>query len=294
MAARLLGPRTHHYAYVSSRSVYTWPNAVGIDESHPAVDGNPDDTLSDDYATTKRGSELGVLAERPDALVARAGLILGPYEDIGRLPWWLLRLHRGGKVLAPGSTTRSLQLIDARDLAQWMISSAEQRNGGVFNAVSPVGHTTIGELFDISREVTKSTAELVWFTPEEINAAGIRHGRSYPYGSRPLDRLPGCMIANLWPRPRQRRNVGPFEKRSKTHGPGAKTKGHQTNEPTAQYTASIRHARPTSSTRTETLDNNARKFGGLTNPRAALRPLRVLTITAAPRPGIERSRLLCR
>ena len=70
-AARLLGPRTHHYGYVSSRSVYTWPIAVGSDESHATVDSEPDDT-SVDYARTKRGSELGVLAARPDSLMVPA------------------------------------------------------------------------------------------------------------------------------------------------------------------------------------------------------------------------------
>jgi 2'-hydroxyisoflavone reductase len=197
-AAKFLGPRTRHYGYVSSRSVYTWPNVVGLDESHPTVDGDPDDSGSDDYAKAKRGSELGVLAERPDALIARAGLILGPYEDIGRLPWWLLRLRRGGQVLAPGPSTRPLQLIDARDLAQWMISCAERRVGGVFNAVSPVAHTTMGELLKVSCELTESNAELVWFTPEEIDAAGIAPWTELPIWVPPTGPLAGlhnCDVA---------------------------------------------------------------------------------------------------
>jgi 2'-hydroxyisoflavone reductase len=191
IAAKLLGPRTRHYGYVSSRSVYSWPLAVGLDESHATVDGNPDDSASDDYATTKRGSELGVLAARPDALIARAGLILGPYEDIGRLPWWLLRLQRGGKVLAPGPPSRPLQIIDARDLAQWMISCAEQQIGGVFNAVSPITHTTMGELLDVAYEVTESNAELVWFTPDEIEAAGIAPWTELPIWVPPTGPLAG-------------------------------------------------------------------------------------------------------
>jgi 2'-hydroxyisoflavone reductase len=191
IAAKVLGPRAQHYGYVSSRSVYTWPNTIGLDESHATVDGNAQDASSDDYAKTKRGSEIGVLAERPDALIARAGLILGPYEDIGRLPWWLLRLQRGGRVLAPGPSTRPLQLIDARDLAQWMITCAEQQIGGVFNAVSPVAHTTIGELLDISCQVTESSAELVWFTPEEIDAAGIAPWTELPIWVPPAGELAG-------------------------------------------------------------------------------------------------------
>lgn len=190
-AAKLLGPRTRHYGFVSSRSVYSWPIAIGLDESHATVEGDPEDSSSDDYAKAKRGSELGVLAARPDALIARAGLILGPYEDIGRLPWWLLRLQQGGKVLAPGPSSRPLQFIDARDLAQWMIACAEQQIGGVFNAVSPAAHTTMGELLDAARNVTASSAELVWFTPDEIEAAGIAPWTELPIWVPPTGPLAG-------------------------------------------------------------------------------------------------------
>ena len=200
-AANLLGPRTRHYGYVSSRSVYSWPNALGLDESHATVDGNPVDSSSADYAKTKRGSELGILAARSDALIARAGLILGPYEDIGRLPWWLLRLRQGGKVLTPGPSTRPLQIIDARDLAKWMIDCAEQRIGGVFNSVSPVAHTTMGELLDVAGEVTESNAELIWFTPEEIKAAGIAPWTELPIWVPPTGPLAGlhdCDASAAW------------------------------------------------------------------------------------------------
>src|SRR5580698_9606309 len=51
------------------------------------------------------------------ALLARAGLILGPYEIVGRMPWWLRRMDRGGDVLAPGPADMPLQYVDCRDLA---------------------------------------------------------------------------------------------------------------------------------------------------------------------------------
>ncbi len=45
--------------------------------------------------------------------------------------------------------------------------------GGIFNTVSPVGHTTMGELLDAALQTTKSTAELVWLTPQQIAEAEI-------------------------------------------------------------------------------------------------------------------------
>ncbi|MEZ5095286.1 MAG: NAD-dependent epimerase/dehydratase family protein [Nocardioides sp.] len=54
-SARTLSGRARHYTYVSSRSVYAWPIPVGLDESAPVVDGDPESVDSDDYAAAKRG-----------------------------------------------------------------------------------------------------------------------------------------------------------------------------------------------------------------------------------------------
>jgi 2'-hydroxyisoflavone reductase len=195
-AAQLLGPLTKHYAYVSSRSVYTWPIAMGADELHPTVDADPHDTQDSNYAKAKRGNELGVLAARPDALIARAGLILGPHENIGRLPWWLLRLQRGGQVLAPGPQDRGLQYIDARDLAEWILQCGERSTGGVFDAVSGPGHTTIGALLRMSCEITGASAELVWVSPELIQAAGISPWTELPIWLPPSGELAALHNSN--------------------------------------------------------------------------------------------------
>ena len=49
-SATVLAGRAGHYGYVSSRSVYQWPPAVGLDESGPVVDGEATSEASDDYA----------------------------------------------------------------------------------------------------------------------------------------------------------------------------------------------------------------------------------------------------
>ncbi|MGW3363880.1 NAD-dependent epimerase/dehydratase family protein [Streptosporangium canum] len=170
----LLADRAGHYGYVSSRSVYRWPMPFGADEHAPTVDGDPDDDGAEDYAVAKRGGELAVLRAFGDrALFARAGLILGPYENTGRLPWWLRRVERGGRVLAPGDPARPLQLIDARDLALWMLAAAERGLGGAFNTVSRSGHATMGGLLEAAVKVVGSDAELVWTAPEVIEEAGV-------------------------------------------------------------------------------------------------------------------------
>jgi 2'-hydroxyisoflavone reductase len=114
------------------------------------------------------------------ALLVRCGLILGPHEDVGRLPWWLLRIARGGDVLAPGPPQQPLQLIDARDLARFTLDAAAAGRAGAFNAVSRRGHATMASLLAACGAATGTDARLVWATPEQIAAAGIEPWTELP------------------------------------------------------------------------------------------------------------------
>ena len=191
-SARLLAGHVGHYTYISSRSVYSWPLATGADESAPLVDGDPASEDDSDYAEAKRGGELAVLKEFDGpSLHVRAGLVLGPYENVGRLPFWLNRIAAGGRVPCPGPVDRPLQYVDARDIARWVLDAAGRGVSGPFNTVSRPGHTTIGELLEECRRVTGSDAELVWVTPETVAAAEVAPWTELPIWLPPTGELAG-------------------------------------------------------------------------------------------------------
>ncbi|MFI5930572.1 NAD-dependent epimerase/dehydratase family protein [Actinoplanes sp. NPDC051494] len=187
-AAKTLSGHAGHYAYISSRNVYTGAGPTPITEQSPVVDGSPDAGDETDYAAAKRGAELAADQHFDvPVLHARAGLVLGPYENIGRLPWWLHRLARGGPTLAPGPRDLPLQIIDARDLATFTLDAATRGLSGAYTVVSPSGHTTIGDLLDTANDVTGSHADLRWTPPDRILAAGIQPWTELPIWMPPGD-----------------------------------------------------------------------------------------------------------
>ncbi|MEV0744670.1 NAD-dependent epimerase/dehydratase family protein [Streptomyces sp. NBC_01220] len=193
-AARLLSGRAAHYAYVSSRSVYDYPAPAGLSEDGPLVEGASPDADGDvPYAQAKLGGELAVQDAFGDrALMARAGLIIGPWENVGRLPWWLTRIARGGPVLAPGTPDLDLQYIDVRDLAEWLLDASGKGLHGPYNLVSRSGHTTMGGLLNACVRTTGSDAELRWTDTERILAAGVE-----PWTDLPVWLPPGELYDTL-------------------------------------------------------------------------------------------------
>jgi nucleoside-diphosphate-sugar epimerase len=180
-SAELLADRTGHYGYVSSRSVYAWPIPSGADESAPVVEADADSDDASDYAAAKMGGELAVLRYFGGrSVLARAGLILGPYEGVGRMPWWLRRIERGGDVLAPGPRELPLQYIDCRDLARWMLHAADEGISGAFDSVSRPGHATMESLLNAAVAATGSDARLVWVDPGVLIAADVQEWTELP------------------------------------------------------------------------------------------------------------------
>jgi 2'-hydroxyisoflavone reductase len=165
--------RVGYYSYVSTASVYADP-VLGSSEDHPTVDAAADADATD-YSADKRGAELAILDAfgEQHCLLARAGIIVGPYESTGRLVWWLNRIAAGGDVLAPGPASARLQWIDARDLAAWMVACAGAGTPGAFTAISPPGFVSLGEVLDECLNRTASSARLVWVSPEFVLAQGL-------------------------------------------------------------------------------------------------------------------------
>ena len=159
-SAELLAAAAPHYVFVSSISVYASFAGVVDESSRVAELSEPSsESIERDYGALKALGEQAVEEAFPGRSTAvRAGLIVGPHDPTGRFTYWPHRIARGGDALVPGPAWRPLQLVDVRDLAGWIVTIAEQRLAGAFNATGP---TTMGAVFDAARRVTGSNARAV-------------------------------------------------------------------------------------------------------------------------------------
>ncbi|MEU0688449.1 NAD-dependent epimerase/dehydratase family protein [Streptomyces uncialis] len=191
---RALQPVAGRYVYVSTVSAYQgWPDEA-LTESSALLDAPadadadfgrlPDGWKGPDlhYGRQKAGAErASVEAFGPDRVsILRPGVILGPGEYVGRLPWWLRRAERGGPILAPGEPTKTIQPVDVRDVAAFALDQAVATTGGAYNMTAPIGRETMGGFLGACLEVTGSDGRLVWAPDDVLNDAQVRQWTELP------------------------------------------------------------------------------------------------------------------
>ena len=169
------------YCFVSSVSVYADFSKPNDEDSPVAELGN----LPDDEVTNESYGALKALCERATrdvfgdrALVVRPGLIVGPHDPTGRFTYWPHRVARGGEVLAPAPPERRAQVIDVRDLGEWIVALCEYRTSGTFNATHP--GITLSELLEACRAVSGGEAEVTWVPDEFLLAHDVGQWMELP------------------------------------------------------------------------------------------------------------------
>jgi len=176
-AAQILKGHVERYVFISTISVYA-ETGHGVDETAPLAKYDGPDPYKETIEAVKASvyktyGPLKALSEKEaekwfpgKTLVVRPGLIVGPRDETDRFTYWPVRIDRGGEVLAPGSPHDPVQFIDARDLAQWTIRMAENRETGIYNATGPTKPLGVGGMVDGIKAALKSDAKLTWVSEE--------------------------------------------------------------------------------------------------------------------------------
>jgi len=161
-----LGDDVGHYTFVSTISVYADESTPGTDET--AEVGHIDDPETEEltgesYGPLKALCEAAAEAALPGRVAnVRPGLIVGPHDPSDRFTYWVRRMARGGDVLAPRRQDMPVQIIDVRDLAEWIVRLAEAGTSGVFNATGPATPHRFDAVLDACRDAAATDSRIEW------------------------------------------------------------------------------------------------------------------------------------
>jgi 2'-hydroxyisoflavone reductase len=181
LSADAFKDRTGRYVFVSTVSVYASQATTEAQlEDAPLATLKPDSTdFAENYGANKALCEAIVKEVYGNrALIGRPGLISGPHDPTDRFPYWPRRIARGGRVLVPGDPTDLTQVIDARDIAAFLLDGIHRDRSGVFNLTGNPRPFVI--LLDLCRGATYSDADLVWIDSERLVAAGVSPDEGIP------------------------------------------------------------------------------------------------------------------
>lgn len=178
-SAAVLSQSVERYVFISTVSVYADLSVIGLDENAPLAkltndqiaEANKIDSSGEVSAVNygKMYGGLKALCERTveevmpgRVLIIRPGLIIGPDDYTDRFTYWVVRVARGGEVLAPGRPASYVQFIDVRDLAEWTLQMIERTATGIYNANGLVEDLTMGSVLEECKAVSKSDASFTW------------------------------------------------------------------------------------------------------------------------------------
>jgi 2'-hydroxyisoflavone reductase len=165
-----LGARTGLYTFISTVSVYAPEAPTGFTEDAALVEPSYADKLTMDlYGELKVGCEL-TARELADGhlLIVRPGYIVGPYDPTHRFTYWVERCAAGGPILGPAAD-QPIQVIDARDLAAFVVGLIERQVVDVFHTAAPYPAVSFAEMLDqIGEGVGAPAPDVRWNEAHEL------------------------------------------------------------------------------------------------------------------------------
>lgn len=179
-SAELLADKVKHYTLISSVSVYKNNDKSGADESDE-IATIADPTVEEMGKEYENYGPLKALCEQTAEKLLpgrvcniRPGFIVGPNDPTPRWNYWPARVAKGGNVLAPGAPTDPVQIIDVRDLGEWIITCIENNVTGVYNAVGPKEPMGMGPMLESVKKGVGGDAAFTWVDADTLEKAGVQ------------------------------------------------------------------------------------------------------------------------
>jgi 2'-hydroxyisoflavone reductase len=192
-SAEFLRDNVHRYLFISTGDAYADFVKVGLDEDYTldTIDDPTNEDPSKHYGPLKVLCEKAVQETYPDrCTILRPGWIIGAGDYNSISPYWPMRVHHGGEVLAPGDQTDPVQIIDPHDLARFVMKTLEEDINGIYNTVGPGSPLTMAELLYGMRAVTTSPVRFTWVPADFLAEMEVAAMTDLPIWFPPRDDYP--------------------------------------------------------------------------------------------------------
>lgn len=197
-SAEFLADKVNQYVFISSGSVYAETSEPNYDEQTATAKLTKEQkekfenfdlnqelnglVLGESYGALKVLCEEAAERAMPNRVLnIRAGMIVGAFDWTDRFAYWVMRVARGSEMLAPGTPENFVQLIDARDLSEWIIKMIENGETGIYNATSVSLDLTFGKMLEEMKTTLESDARFVWADEKFLAANNVQPWSDMPF-----------------------------------------------------------------------------------------------------------------
>lgn len=197
-SAEFFADKANQYVFISSGSVYQYGMKADYDETAETAKLSESErekfenfdltqelngiVLGESYGALKKLCEESAEKAMPNRVLnVRAGMIVGEFDWTDRFNYWVMRIEKGGEILAPGSGKSFVQLVDAKDLSEWIIKAIEENLTGIFNVTSKSLDLTFDKFLEEIKSATKSNAEFIWASEEFLTENKVAPWSEMPF-----------------------------------------------------------------------------------------------------------------
>jgi 2'-hydroxyisoflavone reductase len=199
-SSKILQNAVDHYTFISTISVYKNFLSLNIDEKYSLAalnDQNVEEVTETTYGALKAGCENITQQYFPNrSLIIRPGLIVGPLDPTDRFTYWPLRIVEGGEILVPGNPDQSVQFIDVRDLAKWIVEMIERKEIGIYNATGPASSLTFEKLLIECEKFATKKVEFNWVDENFLEEQHVQDWTELPLWISKKKKMPGLLNVN--------------------------------------------------------------------------------------------------
>ena len=182
-ACEVLGETIGKYLLVSSVSVYDL-SITGINEDTAVAgyDFDSKEITNETYGPLKAAAEKTLIDQLGEdkSLIIRPGFIVGERDHSDRFTFWPVLMNEMDKMIVPETKNLLFQFIDVKDLAEFIILSAEKDYTGSYILTGPEKRYLFKDFILDCQRIINPECELEFVSNEWFNQQSIDKSMSFP------------------------------------------------------------------------------------------------------------------